>query len=261
MNIQEIIDKQFNPHNFSKVDLHELFSVFLKNNALIYKNEEVDNLNSFNKHPLITSIIDWSKKNNIIVSINSIDGLGSRRACIISNTASIQNITVRIPNNELIIRYAHVNEGMEGNFPSLMISYALSGNYTKEISFNKKLNSTLFIHVNDKVQFQFQSSSDIIENNTTTHKTLKHIPFNSTSIKEQTEANEVFSLIMDSIVKKIPLKEALEIASIQYDFSNKKLINQITYFFETNQEIEKHCQLAYYIKKMKPSIKLKTPYK
>lgn len=260
MNIPEIIDKQFNSHNFSKVDLHYLFSAFLKNNNLIYKDKEIDYFNSFNKHPLITSIIDWSKKNDLDLSINSMHGLTSRKACIISNTASTQHMTIKVPNNEIIIRYSHLNEGMEKDIPILMISYVLLGNYTKEIYLSKSLNSNLFINVNDNVKFRFKSSTDIVENKKTTHEILPYLPFNSSSAKEQIEHNEIFNLIIDALSRKIPLREALDLVSIQYDFSNKKLINQLTYFFETNQEIEKHCQLASDIKKNNPLIKSKMPY-
>lgn len=260
MNIQEIIDKQFNPHNFSKVDLHELFSVFLKNNSLIYKNEQIDYLNSFNKHPLIKSIIEWSKKNDLDLSINSMHGLDSRKVCIISNTASTQHITIKVPNHELVIRYNHLNEDMEKDIPILMISYVFLGSYTKEVYLSKSLNSNIFINVNDNVKFRFKSSTDILENKKTTHEILPYLPFSSNAAKEQIEHNEIFNLIIHSLVRKTPLKEALEIASIQYDFSNKKLINQLTYFFETNQEIEKHCKLASEMKKNNNLIKIKKSF-
>lgn len=228
MDLKTQIEEELNKSDFSKVDLHLLLELILKN-SITFSGPDIfrNHYESFIQNPVLNILYDMfsNKEDTCSVSRNS---MGADK---------IQSLSISkkgIKKDEIII-ISMLDDNTKR--PSYLLTNT-TNRIKRKLVLSEHLESEIKIGILAEPNFIFNSKTKFGKKSHTIHQ---HI--DEAHLEHNDKLKPVFHLISDTIIQKSSLKEAFELLNIQFDFLDKEFEEKIFFYFKNNNNVDKHSHL------------------
>lgn len=228
MDLKTQIEEELNKSDFSKVDLHLLLELILKN-SITFSGPDIfiNHHESFIHNPVLNILYDMFSKKEDTYSVSK-NSMGAYK---------IQSLNISkkgIKKDEIII-ISILDDNT--NRPSYLLTNT-TNRIKRKLVLSDHLESEIKIGMQSQPNFIFNSKTEFLKNSKTIHQ---HI--DEAHLEHNDKLKPVFHLISDTIIQKSSLKEAFELLNIQFDFLDKEFEEKIFFYFKNNNNVDKHSHL------------------
>lgn len=244
MNLNKIINEEFNKKSFSAIDLYKIAKAYIKSEPYI---SEIDlQSEAFAKNDFIQAILNY-KSENIEAKFEHSGTIGKSLIVKITNKLQPESITIRTFSDVNDISIIFNKEGFE-EYNKEMKFFKLLYIERDRKQHNKNVGVTLSINLNSLKYSSNSSSTDLISYMDKKHIEAKHI---KNSKKTERVGDIYLGNILDEVKEKGFLKnDFFDLLELKEDIKLNELKTILLNTFTPEKIKEKHEDFFVYLKKL-----------